>query len=234
MAACMQAMPIPRCSMRNWRPGCGGRFLVRMEDIDTTRCTAELAKAYLPICLAWPGYANNRCAQSYHWDDYAQALATLKNRTGIPGLFLHAARNRRSQQRLSIRTGVFSPDPGHLCQAGRRRRLKPRDVAANLIAGGFIWKKIAAARIRVELYQRFIPFSQSIEDVPAHPARWGDAVLARKETPTSYHLSVVVDDAIQQVTHVVRGADLEAATDLHALPQALLGLPTPSITTTHC
>ncbi|HVL70688.1 MAG TPA: glutamate--tRNA ligase family protein, partial [Beijerinckiaceae bacterium] len=62
---------------------------------------------------------------------------------------------------------------------------------------------------------------------PADPARWGDAVLVRKETPTSYHLAVVHDDAAQGVTHVVRGRDLEAATDLHVLLQRLLGLPTP-------
>jgi glutamyl-Q tRNA(Asp) synthetase len=63
--------------------------------------------------------------------------------------------------------------------------------------------------------------------VIADPARWGDVVLARRETPTSYHLSVVVDDALQGVSHVVRGRDLEAATDIHVLLQALLGLPTP-------
>jgi glutamyl-Q tRNA(Asp) synthetase len=61
----------------------------------------------------------------------------------------------------------------------------------------------------------------------ARPWRWGDAVIVRKDTPTSYHLSVVVDDALQGVTHVVRGQDLEAATDLHVLLQAILGLPTP-------
>jgi glutamyl-Q tRNA(Asp) synthetase len=65
------------------------------------------------------------------------------------------------------------------------------------------------------------------ERVAANPWRWGDAVIVRKDTPTSYHLSVVVDDALQGVTHVVRGQDLEAATDLHVLLQALLGLPTP-------
>jgi glutamyl-Q tRNA(Asp) synthetase len=65
------------------------------------------------------------------------------------------------------------------------------------------------------------------DQVAAEPARWGDAVVVRKEIPTSYHLSVVADDALQGVTHVVRGADLEAATDLHVLLQALLGLPTP-------
>ena len=61
----------------------------------------------------------------------------------------------------------------------------------------------------------------------AEPWRWGDAVIVRKDIPTSYHLSVVVDDALQGVTHVVRGQDLEAATDLHALLQALLALPAP-------
>jgi glutamyl-Q tRNA(Asp) synthetase len=63
--------------------------------------------------------------------------------------------------------------------------------------------------------------------IEVRPWRWGDAVIVRKDTPTSYHLSVVVDDALQGVTHVVRGQDLEAATDLHVLLQALLGLPTP-------
>jgi glutamyl-Q tRNA(Asp) synthetase len=63
--------------------------------------------------------------------------------------------------------------------------------------------------------------------VTADPARWGDVVLARRDVPTSYHLSVVVDDALQGVTHVVRGRDLEAATDVHVVLQRLLGLPTP-------
>ena len=67
----------------------------------------------------------------------------------------------------------------------------------------------------------------NIARVPADPARWGDAVIMRKEIPTSYHLAVVHDDAGQGVTHVVRGRDLEAATDLHVLLQCLIGLPTP-------
>jgi glutamyl-Q tRNA(Asp) synthetase len=76
------------------------------------------------------------------------------------------------------------------------------------------------------LYVRF-DGTGAEEIVEAHPERWGDAVIVRKEIPTSYHLSVVVDDALQGVTHVVRGQDLEAATDLHVLLQRLLGLPTP-------
>jgi len=64
-------------------------------------------------------------------------------------------------------------------------------------------------------------------DCPARPERWSDAIIVRKDTPASYHLATVVDDAIQGVTHVIRGTDLEAATDLHVLLQRLLGLPTP-------
>jgi len=65
------------------------------------------------------------------------------------------------------------------------------------------------------------------ETLMAQPQSWGDVVLGRKETPTSYHLSVVVDDALQGVTHVVRGQDLQAATSVHRVLQALLGLPVP-------
>ena len=65
---------------------------------------------------------------------------------------------------------------------------------------------------------------------PADPGRWGDVVVVRKDTPTSYHLSVVVDDAIQGVSHVTRGMDLYASTDIHVLLQSLLGLPSPIYT----
>jgi len=73
----------------------------------------------------------------------------------------------------------------------------------------------------------FDPVTLVTTSHPARPERWGDVVLVRKDTPTSYHLSVVVDDAIQGITHVVRGMDLEATTDIHTLVQALLGLPQP-------
>src|SRR3990172_4951273 len=67
----------------------------------------------------------------------------------------------------------------------------------------------------------------AIQELPAQPERWGDVVIQRKDVPTSYHLAVVVDDALQNVTHVVRGEDLRAATDLHRLLQVLLGVPAP-------
>src|SRR5437667_278438 len=91
------------------------------------------------------------------------------------------------------------------------------DMAAALArAGALSWTETGAA-----------PPGGSSGSVAALPEQWGDVVLARKETPTSYHLAVVVDDACQGVTHVVRGQDLFWATSVHRLLQALLGLPAP-------
>jgi glutamyl-Q tRNA(Asp) synthetase len=109
------------------------------------------------------------------------------------------------------------------------------------LSAGDIEERIAAGephawRLDMEALREFLPGPHGYcrfdrdgheERVAANPWRWGDAVIVRKEIPTSYHLSVVVDDALQGVTHVVRGTDLEAATDLHVLLQRLLGLPTP-------
>jgi glutamyl-Q tRNA(Asp) synthetase len=85
----------------------------------------------------------------------------------------------------------------------------------------------AAAAAAGPLHYTALDVAGREDNVEALPERWGDAVIVRKEIPTSYHLSVVVDDALQGVTHVVRGTDLEAATSLHVLLQRLLGLPTP-------
>jgi glutamyl-Q tRNA(Asp) synthetase len=87
--------------------------------------------------------------------------------------------------------------------------------------------KALAAVPGPHVFRRFTPDGQQ-DEMEARSERWGDAVIVRKEIPTSYHLSVVTDDALQGVTHVVRGTDLEAATDLHVLLQALLELPTPA------
>jgi glutamyl-Q tRNA(Asp) synthetase len=110
-----------------------------------------------------------------------------------------------------------------------------------LLSAGEVERRIAAGephawRLDGAALQQLLPGPYSYsrfdrdgreERVAADPWRWGDAVIVRKDTPTSYHLSVVVDDALQGITHVVRGQDLEAATNLHVLLQALIGLPTP-------
>jgi glutamyl-Q tRNA(Asp) synthetase len=128
--------------------------------------------------------------------------------------------------------GAAIPDPdGAPRYAGTCRSLSPAEVERRIAAGEpHVWRLAMNRALdrapRTLSYTRFdAEFREEV--VLCEPERWGDTVLVRKNTPTSYHLSVVADDALQSVTHVVRGTDLEAATDLHVLLQALLALPTP-------
>lgn len=203
----------------------GGRLLVRMEDIDTTRCTPELA-AHCLDDLAWLGleWETPVRVQSQHMADYAAAFGRLKARGLVYPCFC-------SRKRIAEASTAQDPDGAPFYP--RTCRMLDKAVAQARIAAGeaHAWRldmDAALAEVAHPLaYTRFDAETLAEEPVAAHPARWGDAVLVRKEIPTSYHLSVVVDDALQGVTHVVRGADLEAATDLHVLLQALLGLPVP-------
>lgn len=203
----------------------GGRFLLRIEDIDTIRCTPELTAQCLDdlasIGLQWEVPVR---IQSQHFADYAAALAQLKGRGLLYPCFC---------SRTDIARESTAADPeGAPLYPGTCRGLDAGEAAAHIAAGQpHAWRldmaRALAAAPGPHHYQRFTPGGSITETVTANPSCWGDVVLARKETPTSYHLSVVVDDALQGITHVVRGADLEAATDVHVLLQALLGLPTP-------
>jgi len=202
-----------------------GRFLLRMEDIDTTRCTEALARGIIED-LAWLGltWEEPVRVQSHHGDDYARALASLQSRSLVYPCFC----SRREVEEASARR---DPDGAPL-YPGTCAYLAPEMVAARIAAGeSHSWRlrmdKALAAVAPSLHYRRFALYAMEEETVTADPARWGDAVIARKDIATSYHLSVVTDDALQSVSHVVRGADLEAATCLHVLLQALLGLPTP-------
>lgn len=198
----------------------GGRLLLRIEDIDPTRCRPEF-EAAIHEDLRWLGVAFDTEVrrQSEHMDDYREAL----DRLGSMGL-IYACRCSRTT--IKAAAGAYprrNPDgalvyPGTCRDAPRRR-----DAVATRLD---MAKALEVAGRRLD-YLRFWPDGRS-ETVEVQPMRWGDVVLARKETPTSYHLSVVVDDALQGVSHVVRGQDLEAQTDIHVLLQALLGLPTPA------
>jgi glutamyl-Q tRNA(Asp) synthetase len=204
----------------------GGQLLLRIEDIDTTRCTPELMQHCLDdlmwIGLEWDGETR---VQSQHFVDYMIALEKLRGLEVVYPCFC-------TRKQVSEASDATDPDGAPLYP---RRCHGMREVAVNArIAAGeaFAWRldmPKALAQLNGEplTYTRFDAQTLAEETIAADPARWGDAVLVRKETPTSYHLSVVVDDALQGVTHVVRGQDLEAATDLHVLLQKLLGLPTP-------
>ncbi|MFO1102464.1 MAG: tRNA glutamyl-Q(34) synthetase GluQRS [Methylocystis sp.] len=224
---------------------CGGRLLLRIEDIDTGRARPEFEAAIYED-LGWLGIEWERPArrQSDHFDDYAHALERLD----AMGL-LYACDCRRSDiARATEGTPDWPRDPDSSPLYPGTCRAKPRRAAREALAAGGValrldmdeasaragqglkWREFGALRpsIRAGVADEAIRSSREGRGlVPADPARWGDVVLARKDTPASYHIAVVVDDALQGVTDVVRGRDLFEATSLHRLLQRLLDLPAP-------
>jgi glutamyl-Q tRNA(Asp) synthetase len=207
----------------------GGRVLLRIEDIDPVRSRPEFAAA-IEEDLAWLGFRWDGPVrrQSEHLDDYAAPLAALEAR----GLLYRSALSRAdiaaAVGRIEAETGSpwpRDPDgaprlpvPGAIDSDPEGPAARRLDMAAALRAIGeeaLSWREDGEG-----------PAGERGRIV-ARPADWGDVVLARKETPTSYHLAVTVDDALQGVTHVVRGQDLFHATSVHRLLQRLLGLPEP-------
>ncbi|HEU5276874.1 MAG TPA: tRNA glutamyl-Q(34) synthetase GluQRS [Xanthobacteraceae bacterium] len=210
----------------------GGRFLLRIEDIDATRCRPEYELAIYED-LAWLGLAWEEPVrrQSDQFEAYRSALARLD----AMGLIYPSFESRAEIARLVAAREQEKPWPrdpdGAPLYPGRARVLAAEERARRVAAGEpyALRLDIEAALARTgPLGWREIGSDGAITAVAADPAAWGDVVLARKETPTSYHVSVVIDDAAQGITHVVRGSDLFAATSLHRLLQVLLGLPEPA------
>ena len=203
----------------------GGTALLRIEDIDAERSKPEFTAAISEdlhwLGLAWPEPVRH---QSQHMDAYAEAGNHLRDQ----GL-LYPCFCSRSQ----IVEAADGTDPdGAPLYPGTCRHLDRGEQIARLERGDPVQFRLdtAQAMDRVGMLT-FTVTGPLVTDRPqirhARPERWGDVVLQRKGTPTSYHLSVVVDDAAQGVTHVTRGRDMEAATGIHALLQMLLGLPSP-------
>jgi len=209
----------------------GGRFLVRIEDIDVTRCREDLIPAIFED-LAWLGIAWEEpvLRQSQHFDVYAQAAQWLE----AQGL-LYPCFASRSEIVDAAKGGAIDPEGAPL-YPGLHKHLPKAEIEERIGNGERFALRLdmeralkAAAR---RLEGRPLTFTELDENanptvIEARPERWGDAVILRKEVPASYHLAVVVDDARQAVTHVTRGRDLYAATDIHRLLQVLLGLPEP-------
>ncbi|KMO32546.1 tRNA glutamyl-Q(34) synthetase GluQRS [Methylobacterium aquaticum] len=194
-----------------------GDLWLRIEDIDPLRCRPEWADA-LTADLAWLGLAFPEPVwrQSARMSTYRAALDDLRARN----LVYPCPCTRREIQAAGGEGR--DPDGAPLYPGTCRGRPVPDAPHA--------WRLDMARALDLcpgpFAYTAFAPGEPDIVRT-ADPARWGDAVLGRKDVPTSYHLAVVLDDAAQGITHVVRGQDLEAATDLHVLLQRLLGLPTP-------
>jgi glutamyl-Q tRNA(Asp) synthetase len=211
----------------------GGRFLLRIEDIDPTRCRPEF-EAAVDEDLAWLGLSWERPArrQSEHFGEYRAALEQL---TAL-GLVYPAFESRAETARLIAAREQDAPWPrdpdGVPLYPGTARALHPQERARLLQSGAPYALRLdmaaACARVgRLSWIERGEGPEGESGSLAADPAAWGDVIIARKETPTSYHLAVVVDDALQGITDVVRGQDLFLSTSVHRLLQELLGLPRP-------
>ncbi|MDD3181404.1 MAG: tRNA glutamyl-Q(34) synthetase GluQRS [Alphaproteobacteria bacterium] len=205
----------------------GGQFLLRVEDIDPVRCKPAFVEGIYED-LAWLGlfWPTPVRKQSEHRDDYQAALSRLEKRGLIYPCFCtrkevlaeaaaagYAPHGWPQDQEGPVYPGtcrslsqVQRQDLGQTRQAVWRLDMQK---AVESVGGPLLWVDLG------------------VGEVIARPERFGDVVLARKDVPMSYHLSVVVDDALQGVTLVTRGEDLFPVTDIHRLLQALLDLPVP-------
>jgi glutamyl-Q tRNA(Asp) synthetase len=212
----------------------GGRFLLRIEDIDPARCRPEFEAAIYED-LAWLGISWETPVrrQSEHFGDYACAVARLSEQ----GLVYPNFESRAEIARLVARReteGAWPRDPdGAPLYPGDAKQLSVAERARRIESGApyALRLDMEAANARagdLSWIERAEGSNGETRRIAARPQAWGDVILARKETPTSYHLSVVIDDALQGITEVVRGEDLYHATSVHRLLQRLLDLPEPA------
>lgn len=211
----------------------GGDFLLRIEDIDQGRCRPEFEAGILEdldwLGLAWPKPVRR---QSDHMSDYAQALARLRALGVVYRCFL--TRREIMEQAMSAPHGA-GEGPDGIIYRGPSQPMSADEEEMRIARGDqFAWRLsirysqdlLGEEFARLGIIER--AFGSNAEHaMTARPESLGDVVLARKDTPTSYHLAVVHDDALQGVNHVIRGDDLRASTHIHVLLQRLLGLPTP-------
>ena len=213
----------------------GGRLLLRIEDIDTERCTPEF-EAGIYRDLEWLGieWESPVRRQSEHFACYTKLLDRLAEAELVYPAFMSRGEMRAhiAEAEGGGRTWPRDPD-GVPLYPGLDKTLTSRERRRRMAAGDpFAWRLDMAAAIgALRTPPAWTEFADadmnSTRKVDATPDLWGDVVLARRDVPTSYHLSVVADDALQGITHVVRGLDLYPATGIHRLLQMLLGLSEP-------
>jgi glutamyl-Q tRNA(Asp) synthetase len=212
----------------------GGRLLLRIEDIDAERCRPQYEEAIYED-LRWLGVSWQEPVrrQSEHFGDYAAAIAELQ----VQGLVYPSFESRSELAALVAdreRHGTWPRDPdGAPIYAGRARNLSVAERERRRRSGEPFALRLAmdaaVSRAGVLTWSETGAGAHGQSGlITATPQMWGDVVLARKDAPASYHLSAVVDDALQGVSDVVRGQDLFWPTGIHRLLQALLGLPEPA------
>jgi glutamyl-Q tRNA(Asp) synthetase len=207
----------------------GGRFLVRIEDIDIERCREAFVTQIFED-LAWLGvrWEEPVVRQSANFDSYRAAASRLE----AMGLLYPCFATRTDIADAARGTPEARDPDGAPLYPGLYRGLDKAAAQRRRRSGEPFALRIDMERVREALSGRRLTFTEidsagRPQEIEAKPERWGDAVIVRKDVPASYHLAVVVDDAALGVTHVSRGRDLLAATDLHRLLQVLLGLREP-------
>lgn len=202
----------------------GGRFLLRIEDIDQGRCRPEFTAGILRD-LQWLGLEWERPVrvQSEHFDDYRAALDRLE----AMGLLYPCFCTRKDIAREVDGAGHAPHGPDGPVYPGHCRALSGAERRDRLAAGQPFALRLHMAAALARTAGPLVWRDREAGEQEARPDLFGDVVLARKDTPASYHLAVTVDDALQGVTLVTRGRDLFEATHVHRLLQALLGLPVP-------
>jgi glutamyl-Q tRNA(Asp) synthetase len=197
----------------------GGSFLLRIEDIDNTRCKPEFMRSILED-LRWLGldWDGDIMVQSDYLPEYRAALQKLEARGVLYPCFC---------SRSEIARALAAPHGGEQTYPGTCRHLSDDERAARAAAGINY-----AIRLNVELALEAVKdfgfYEEDIGYIDGRPETLGDVVLGRRDNMASYHLCVVHDDAAQKISHVTRGRDLFDATHTHVLLQRLLGLPTPT------
>lgn len=204
--------------------GQGGRFLIRLEDIDDTRARPEYEEAIFEdlewLDLEWEMPVRR---QSGHLDDYRAALMKLE----ALGVLYPCFCTRRKIQEEIARAGNAPQGPDGPLYPGTCRQRSLLEREQRIAAGEAYALRFDVAKAAKLISKELAWRDRSRGQFKAQPDVFGDVVLARKDTPASYHLAVIVDDALQGITLVTRGEDLLEATHLHRLLQELLGLQVP-------
>ncbi|MEB2847737.1 tRNA glutamyl-Q(34) synthetase GluQRS [Rhizobiales bacterium RZME27] len=209
-----------------------GRFLLRIEDIDLTRCTPQYEQAIYDD-LAWLGltWETPVRKQSHHFDAYVEALAQLDAMGLIYPAFLTRGEVKAIVAEHEAKGKTWPRDPDGSPLYPDRDRLRSAEERQSLMQQGIRHAWRLDMNKALHLVAKPLNWQETGDGergiISADPAAWGDVILSRSDAPSSYHLSVVVDDALQGITHVVRGLDLFHATSVHRLLQTLLNLPQP-------
>lgn len=204
----------------------GGRFILRIEDIDQGRCRDEFVQGIYDdlewLGLEWEAPVR---VQSHHMADYQKALDALYSRGLIYPCFC-----TRAEIKAEIERAPSAPHgPDGPLYPGTCRSLPIRDADERKEAGVPHAWRLNLEKALESLQDAALGWHEDGKGfISAEPKRLGDVVLARKDTPASYHLAVTHDDALQGVTHIIRGEDLFYATHIHRLLQALMGWPAPT------